>query len=158
MKWLGEEVRLTTPEGNKALDLLLSSVKNQRGLLLEANRRLRELSLSPRYGGDHELLRSVPGVGLVTAMALLVELEDISRFPNSDNLAGYMGLVPMSHSSGEKDSKGEMTFRGQAQLREKLIECAWISARVDPALAMSFNKLCQRMEPDKAITRIATVK
>lgn len=155
MKWLGEEVRLSTPEGDKALDLLLRSVKNQRELLLEANRKLRELSRSPRYAGDHELLRSVPGLGLVTAMALLVELEDINRFQNSDKLAGYIGLIPMSHSSGEKDSKGEMTFRGQSQLREKLIECAWISARVDPVLAMSFNKLAQRMEPNKAITRIA---
>ena len=135
--------------------MLLSSVENQRKSLLEATRKLRGLSRSGRYAVEYELLRSVPGVGLITAMALLVELEDIRRFSNSDKLAGYIGLIPTSHSSGSKDSKGEMTFRGQTQLRDKLIECAWIAARVDPALAMAFNKLILRIEPNKAVTRIA---
>ena len=48
-----------------------------------------------------------------------------------------------------------MTFRGQMQLRSKLIECAWFAARLDPALNMAFSKLTRRMEPNKAIVRIA---
>ncbi len=155
MKWLQDDVQLSTPEGGEALHLLLSSVENQRKLLLKATRKLRDLSRSGRYATEYELLCSVPGIGMITAMDILMELEDISRFPNSDKLAGYIGLIPTSHSSGSKDSKGEMTFRGQTQLREKLIECSWSAARIDPALNMTFNKLVLRMEPNKAITRIA---
>ena len=92
---------------------------------------------------------------MITALSLLAELEDIRRFANSDRLAGYIGLVSTSHSTGEKDNKGEMTFRGQMQLRSKLIECAWFAALLDPALNMAFSKLTRRMEPNKAIVRIA---
>ncbi|MDD3210866.1 transposase [Bacteroides graminisolvens] len=101
----------------------MDSVDNQRKLLLEATRKLRQLSLTEGYATDYELLRSVPGVGMITAMSLATEMEDIKRFSCSDKLAGYIGLVPTSHSSGEKDKKGEMTFRGQMQLRSKIIEC-----------------------------------
>lgn len=155
MKWLREDVKLFTPEGMAGLKLLLDSIESQRKLLLEATRKLRLLSCGERYKVDYELLRSVPGIGLITAMSLAVEFEDISRFPNSDRLAGYIGLVPTSHSSGDKDNKGEMTFRGHIQLRSKLIECAWFAARIDPALNIAFSKLIQRMEANKAIIRIA---
>ena len=111
------------------LSLLLDSVESQRRLLLEATRKLRALSRSDGYATDYELLRSVPGIGMITALSLLAELEDIRRFANSDRLAGYIGLVPTSHSTGEKDNKGEMTFRGQMQLRSKLIECAWFALK-----------------------------
>lgn len=79
----------------------------------------------------------------------------ILRCSNSDRLAGYVGLIPTSHFSGEKENKGKMTFRGQTQVRNKLIECVWFAARIDPALNMAFSRLIQRMEPNKAIIRIA---
>ena len=155
MNWLRNGIHMDTEEGGAGLSLLLDSVESQRRLLLEATRKLRALSRSDRYATDYGLLRSVPGIGMITALAFLAELEDIRRFANSDRLAGYIGLVPTSHSTGEKDNKGEMTFRGQMQLRSKLIECAWFAARLDPALNMAFSKLTRRMEPNKAIVRIA---
>ncbi|MCX6309584.1 MAG: transposase [Bacteroidia bacterium] len=39
------------------------------------------------------------------------EVEDINRFPNADKFASFIGLIPMSHSSGEKDKIGSITFR-----------------------------------------------
>lgn len=86
---------------------------------------------------------------------MLAEIENIKRFSSSDMLAGYIGLVPTSHDSGDKIKTGEMTFRGQMQLRSKLIECSWFAARIDLALHMAFLKLTGRMEPNKAIVRIA---
>lgn len=115
----------------------------------------RKLARSERYVQDYGLLRSVPGIGAITALSLLVEVEDIRRFQNSDKLAGYIGLVPTTHSSGEKDNKGEMTFRGQMKLRSKIIESAWFAARIDPAMSMAFLELTKRMEGNKAIVRIA---
>lgn len=155
MRWLREDVKLSTEAGMEGLGLLLDSVDSQRKLLLEATRKLRNLSRCERYVQDYELLRSVPGIGTITALSLLVEVEDIRRFPNSDKLAGYIGLVPTTHSSGEKDNKGEMTFRGQMQLRSKIIESAWFAARIDPAMSMAFLELTKRMEGNKAIVRIA---
>jgi len=64
-------------------------------------------------------------------------------------------MVPMCHSSGEKESKGELTFRGKLLLRSYLIESAWIAARIDPALQLAFSELCKRMPANNAIIRIA---
>ena len=107
----------------------------------------------PLYG--QTLIRSIPGIGLITGMIFLTEIEDIARFENSDKLAGFIGLTPTCHSSGERESKGEITPRRHNSMRKTLVESSWIAVRRDPALSLSFSKYCKRMEPNKAITRIA---
>ena len=64
-------------------------------------------------------------------------------------------MVPNRHSSGVKTSDGEMTFRGQKTLKSLLVESSWIAARNDPALMMSYLSYVKRMEPNKAVVRIA---
>lgn len=155
MKWLSEEIAFSTVQGKEALALLVNSATGQRKLLLEATRKIRELSRTADYEEPLRLIRSVPGVGFITGMTFLTEIEDVSRFANSDKLAGYIGLIPTSHTSGEKESKGEMTFRGQAKMKSMLIESSWFAARIDPALSQCFSSLAQRMESNKAIIRIA---
>jgi transposase len=113
------------------------------------------LSTSERYSKNIELIRSVPGIGLITGMILLVEIEDIARFENCDKLAGFIGLIPTCHSSGERENKGKITPRRHNSMRKTLVESSWIAARRDPALSLSFSRYCKRMEPNKAITRIA---
>lgn len=155
LTWLKEDVQLPHPAGREALSLLVKEVEQQRALLLEATRKIRALSQSEKYALGIKLLRSIPGIGLVTAMALLVEIESIKRFESTDQLAGFLGLVPSRHSSGEKEKNGEMTFRGNDFLRRALIESSWIAARRDPALNLAFHSYAKRMEPNKAIVRIA---
>lgn len=155
MNWLTEDVLFSTVQGKESLVLLVHSAQEQRKLLLQATRNIRRLAGSDRYKEQLKLIRSVPGVGLIVGMTFLTEIEDISRFANADKLAGYIGLIPTSHSTGDKENKGEMTFRGQAQLKSMLIESSWYAARIDPALSMSYSKLLQRMVPNKAIVKIA---
>lgn len=92
MRWLREDVRLSTSVGMDGLTLLLDSADNQRKLLLDATRKLRQLSRMEQYALDYGLLRSVPGVGMITALSLLAEIEDIKRFSSSDMLAGYKNM------------------------------------------------------------------
>lgn len=155
MKWLQEGVSLQHESGTQALKILVQEVEGQRKLLLEVIRKIRLLSRSEKYANNMALLRSIPGVGFVTAITFLTELENIDRFENTDHFAGFVGLVPNYHSSGEKTNTGEMTFRGQSVLRKSLIESSWFAARFDPALTMSFVGYVKRMEPNKAIIRIA---
>jgi transposase len=88
-------------------------------------------------------------------MLLLTELYDITRFKTLDTLCSYVGLIPNTNSSGEKDSKTGMTNRRNGQLRAAIIESAWTAVRKDPALMMAFNDLCKHMTKTKAIIRIA---
>jgi transposase len=155
MKWLNEGVSLEHESGTQALKILVQEAEQQRKLLLEVYRKIRLLSKSEKYAVNIALLRSIPGIGLITSITFLTEIENIERFKNTDHFAGFVGLVPNYHSSGEKANNGEMTFRGNNILRRSLIESSWFAARHDPALMMSFNNHVKRMEPNKAIIRIA---
>lgn len=153
IKWL-ESIDFDDPSRQASLNALLAQANFLRSSILQITRLIRELSRTDRYKTLQEFLRSIPGISYITAMAILTELETIHRFPSFDKLCGYIGLVPSSNSSGEKEVDGDLTPRGHV-LRSMIIESAWTAARIDPALNISFNQYCNRMESNKAIIRIA---
>lgn len=151
--WL-ESICIDNLSGKIVLDSLLSEVKNLRKSLLDINLKVRHLSKTDKYKRPAELLMGIPGLGLVTTMTLLTELEDINRFSNFDSFCSFIGLIPSTCSSGEKDKNRGITFRGH-RLRNSIVESSWTAARLDSALSVSYIKYCKRMEPNKAIIRIA---
>jgi transposase len=100
-------------------------------------------------------LRTVPGVGLITAFVLYVELVDIKRFKGLDKIQAYIGFVLSTSSSGEKEHVNGITNRHNKLLRNIIIESAWIAVRKDPALTSAFNQLTKRLTKQRAIVRIA---
>ena len=153
LKWVHEDVQLLS-ESRNSLDLLLRQVELFRKSLLEITRLVRTLSRNGRYGEAYENIVSIPGIGMITGMCLLTEIGDIHRFRNERQFASYLGLVPTSHSSGEKTSHGEMTFRGNKRLGPLLVESALVAIRQDRALAAAYGEYCKRMLPQEAIIRI----
>lgn len=152
--WLKNDVRLMS-ETRSSLDLLLRQVEVIRETLLEATRELRRLSLTDRYHSRYKLLLSVPGIGLIVGMSILTEIYDIRRFRNENEFAAYLGLIPTSHSSGEKVTHGEKTFRGNKQLGPMIIEMAWLAITKDAGLASQYLNYKERMKSQEAIVRIA---
>jgi transposase len=155
IRWLIEEVQFTAEVGKQSLNIQIQKVEEQRKLLLDVTRKIKSLAASEKYSTNVRLLQSIPGIGLLTAMILLTEMETVERFENTDHFAAYVGLVPNRHGSGDVKKDGEMTFRGQSILKKSIIESAWIAARRDPALALAYSKYVQRMEANKAIICIA---
>lgn len=152
--WLGT-VGFSTGHGEMVLQSTLSTVTHLRAELLKVNRQLRGLEKKGRYSLGIKLLRSVPGVGLIVAVTLLSELEAITRFKDLDRLCSFVGLVPRTNSSGEKEKTGRITTRSNNPIRGVLTEAAWTASRNDPALAQAYLELCKRMRPNNAIIRIA---
>ena len=62
---------------------------------------------------------------MVSAIGLVAEIGDLSRFEHPRKLMGYLGLVPSEHSSGERTARGSITKTGNAHARRLLIEAAW---------------------------------
>ena len=154
INWLKQDATLMSGT-RTSMDLLISQLERMRSAQLEANRELRRLSQTERYRQGHDLLCSIPGIGTVVAMTILTEVCDITRFSNERQFASWMGLVPTCHSSGEKVSHGEKTFRGNKQLGPALIEASWVAIKTDAGLAAAFGSLCRRMKRQEAIVRIA---
>ena len=112
---------------------------------------IRKLMRSKKYNKLYYLLRSVTGIGPLTAAALLTEIGDINRFSSFYHLNSFIGLMPMEHSSGEKELKGRITVRKHRQLRSDLVECAWTAKRIDPALALYYSEQIKRGKNGKAV-------
>lgn len=70
------------------------------------------------------ILMSVPGVGVLTATALVAFVGDLDRFSSGRDLAAYLGLTPREHSSGNSRRLGRITKRGNSYLRMMLIHGA----------------------------------
>lgn len=66
-------------------------------------------------------LQQVPGVGLLTAVALVAFVGDVKRFPTGRHFASYLGLTPREHSSGRIRRLGSISKRGNAWLRTLLV-------------------------------------
>ncbi len=113
------------------------------------------LSELPRFKKHVSLLKTIPGISTITAMKLLTELHNIERFPNLNKLCAFLGLIPSTNSSGEKDRIGDITKRGNKHLKSAIIESAWTSIKHDPVLSLKYIKLKQKMDGNKAIIRIA---
>lgn len=123
--------------------------------LLVVTQQVRKLSSQPRYKENFDLLITVPGIGLITAMAFLAQVGDINRFRRLDELCHYVGLVPTMQGSGDKMAVGKMTKRGNKHLKTLLVEAAWVAVRADPAMMARFAELSKFMKKNKAIIRIA---
>jgi transposase len=78
-------------------------------------------------------LQALRGVAKMTAITIVAEVGQLSRFPKARQLMGYSGAVASEHSSGERTSRGGITKTGNAHLRRVLVEAAW-SQRFAPSL------------------------
>lgn len=102
-----------------------------------------------------QLLMTIPGVGPITAMYMLAEIEDISRFPSYRNLASYAGLVPSLDASADKQRLGRITKQGSPHLRTALVEAAQASTRTKSKLNIFFRRRIVRSGYQKAIVATA---
>ena len=152
--WL-DALKMPEKSSKNSLEIIVLTSKNLRASILDATRQINELSKTEFYIQEVTLLKSIPGIGMLTAMILLTELETINRFEKFDKLCSFIGLVPSTHSSGDKEIIGDITKRGHTVLRSAVIESAWVAVRHDPALIKSYHEYCRRMDPNKAIIRIA---
>ena len=69
-------------------------------------------------------LATIPGVGVITATALVATIGDASQFRSGRQLSAWLGLVPRQHSSGAKDRLGRISKRGDGYLRRLLVHGA----------------------------------
>lgn len=73
---------------------------------------------------DVQLLKTIPGVGAVTALTFKLEIDDPSRFKKSRSVGAYAGMTPKQYSSGETQKQGAISKTGSGELRTLLCQSA----------------------------------
>ncbi len=111
----------------EALRPALGPILEQIGSLTERirdyERRLEAIS-EEHYPQETALLRQVEGVGGLTALTFVLTLEDPYRFEKSRSVGAYLGLVPASDKSGERDPQRRISKEGDEMLRKLLVGSA----------------------------------
>jgi transposase len=69
-----------------------------------------------------QILRSIPGAGLITAVTVRAYIDDIRRFSHYNRLSSYCGLVPKVKCSDTNEWYGRITKRGPVELRTAIIQ------------------------------------
>ncbi len=92
-------------------------------------------ALAPTIPAVEHLL-SVPGIGNLTATALVAFVAEIHRFPSGRHFASYLGLTPRVHATGKSRHLGRISKQGDGYLRMLLIH----GARSSLAAAKKYNK------------------
>lgn len=84
----------------------------------------RQLAAVAKQTSDVALLQTVPGIGLITATALVATVGDIHRFPSGRHFASFLGLTPKEDSSAGRRRLGAISKQGDVYLRMLLIHGA----------------------------------
>lgn len=102
-------------------------------------------------------LATVPGVAVIVATAFVSVIDDPTRFRSASQVAAYIGLVPLEHSSGGKRRLGSITKQGNPQLRALLVQSAWLvlRARSDDPLTRWAQRLAERRSKRVAVVAVA---
>jgi transposase len=86
-------------------------------------------------------LMKEPGVGPVTALAFVLTMGPIGRFPKSKQVVSYLGLNPSEESSGGKQRLGSISKQGNSMMRHLLVEAAQTASKYDPELRRYYQRL-----------------
>jgi transposase len=96
-------------------------------------------------------LQALRGVAQISAVTIVAELGELSRFQSARQLMGYSGTVPSENSSGKRTQRGGITKTGNAHLRRIAVESAW-SYRLRPGIGPGLRKRQEGVpEPIKEI-------
>jgi len=122
--WL-EAVKFDNPLQQIVLQEYIDAVREAQsrvaGLEKQMYQAIEGWSLRPVLEG----LIALRGVDRITAMTVLAELGDLTRFDSPRQLMSFLGLVPSEHSSGSRRRQGAITKTGNGHVRRVMVEASW---------------------------------
>ena len=132
---------------------LLAALDQVEGEIAELNRQVEE-EVKRRPAAMQ--LRTHPGVGPVTALAMVLTLGPAKRFANARQVGSYFGLIPSEHSSGGRQQLGRISKQGNSFLRFLLVEAGQTAARYDAELGRFYRRLAMRKH--RALAKVAVAR
>jgi transposase len=158
--------KLWTKAGRAELEqlALLPYAAERRKRLLEALDGLeaeivgldRRVEQEARQRSEAVRLMTHPGVGPVTALAMVLTLGPAERFGSAKQVGSYFGLIPSEDSSGGKQRLGRISKQGSSFLRFLLVEAGQTAARLDPQLKRFYRRLAVRK--NRSIAKVAVAR
>ena len=91
-------------------------------------------------GPEVDIVASLKGIGIDSAAAIMIEIEDVERFATSGKMVSYFGIDPINKESGDKKSITHISKAGRPAMRATLYMCANSAVLYDPHLKAIYAK------------------
>lgn len=141
--------------GQSMLEQYMQVIDQLTQTLSASEDRLKKAAQTESWRESTDLLQSMPGVGLITALTVLAELGDIHRFTSRGSVSNYAALVPTVRQSNQKASYGKLAPHGNRHLRHVMVEAAWRAYGQVPAYESIFQRVTARRGKPVAIVAVA---
>jgi transposase len=122
--WL-KKIELEGFHSRFVLTEMIGELEHRLGQLKRYDEQIEKAAQKAEYQPYLSALRTLRGVGTLTAMTILSELGDLRRFPSARQLMAAVGVVPSEYSTGDKTSRFSITKTGNAHVRRIAVESAW---------------------------------
>jgi transposase len=141
LDWVGQQVEFEQPAQEYTKQDYLHEVEHSNNRVQRLEVAIREaVKLAPAKMQEVvQALQSLRGIAEISAVTIVSELGQISRFARARQLMAYSGAVASEDSSGKRVQRGAITKTGNAHLRRVVIEAAW-AYRHRPAIGASLRQ------------------
>jgi transposase len=102
-----------------------------------------------------QLIRSIPGFGLILATVVALEVDDVGRFRDSGRFASNAGLFPRVYASGGHSYRGPLVSGANHYLEWAFIEAAWKAQVGSPYCRAHFQKIRKHKGAQVAVVTLA---
>ena len=137
----------------KLMEALLKTYRHLETRIEESTALVEKLYEESR---EAQLIRTIPGFGKYLAVLVAVEIADLARFADAAHLHAYAGVIPSTHSSGDRTHHGKIVRAGNRWLRWAAVEAVWPAIRADFDLRCFFERLARGKGANKA--KVATAR
>jgi transposase len=153
--WVKHQVRFDEPAQQWTLEDYLNEVEHCSQRIKRLESLIDEaVETAPAAMKDViSALQALRGIAKVSAVTIVAEVGQLSRFASARQLMGYSGAVPSEYSSGERTRRGRITKTGNAHLRRIVVEAAW-TQRFKPILSKPLKIRQEGLDPE--LIEIAT--
>jgi len=157
--------QLSSEKGLRAVEALplgpvvLAEVRALVAQIRSMNQTISELEKTIKTEGEklpgHKNLKSIKGIGDISATILLSIIGDIEDFESEGKLASYFGIVPRVRNSNETEHSGRITKRGTKLGRTTLVQCSLVALHYSEYLQRFYHRIAESRGRGKAIIALA---
>src|SRR6266511_2621924 len=124
LRWLSEVV-CPTPAQQIVFQEYVRAINEHTERLQRLDQALQDQVTSWRLQSVVEALQALRGVQFITAVTMVAEIGDLTRFESPRELMKCLGLIPSEYTSAERRRQGSITKAGNTHARRALVEGAW---------------------------------
>lgn len=121
--WLRKQ-EFSDPVEQETIKEYLQEVIDQQEKVDRYDERIEEIAAQEEYREQVAKLRCFRGIETHTALSLITEIGDFTRFASAQQFSSFLGLVPSEDSSGKRERRGAITKAGNSRIRLLLVEAA----------------------------------